>query len=159
MNIFIDTEIWSFSQKVPEESKFSSKIEYEKSLNIHKKSSKFLSEQIKKNQIYMTYHQISEIYHVLGYRGVKIPINLLISFCSELLSSKLIKFFSIDENHIKKAIELSVQSKIHVWDYLCVLPLIEETEILYSCDKHFTDPTFQNLGPKIVNPINEWIVL
>ncbi len=159
MNIFIDTEIWSFSQKFPKESRFSNKNDYHRSLTLHKKADKFLREQIKNNHIKMTYHQISEIFHVLGFRGQKMPLNWLNSFISKLLSSKFIKFFKISKKHVKEALKLSVESKIHIWDYLCVIPLIDNIDILYSCDKHFIDPTFQKLDAKILNPLDEWITL
>jgi hypothetical protein len=47
-NSFIDTEIWSFSQKIPERKKFSSKKNYEKALLLHKNAHSFLEEQIQK---------------------------------------------------------------------------------------------------------------
>ena len=39
------------------------------------------------------------------------------------------------------------------------LPLYKDVEIIYSCDKHFNNDTFQSLGPKIENPLDNWITL
>lgn len=159
MNSFIDTEIWSFSQKRPEKNSFASKEDYEKALKLHKNANTFLQDQIKKNQILMTIHQLAEIYHVLGFRGKKVPKSWLQNFCSSLLSSRFIKWFEINTNHLIKALKLSIKSSVHIWDYLCIVPILDEVEVLYSCDKHFLTPSIQSLGPEVINPLDEWILL
>jgi len=159
VNSFIDTEIWSFSQKTPEKDKFDSKEDFNKTLALHKNANTFLKKQIQENQILMTYHQLAEIFHVLGFRGKKMTLSWLQNFCSSLLSSRFIIWFEINENHLKKSLKMSIESSIHIWDFLCVVPLLDEVDILYSCDKHFLDPSIQSLGPEVVNPLNEWIVL
>ncbi len=159
MNVFIDTEIWSFSLKKPSIENFSSKKEFADALKFHTESDNFLKEQIQKSQIYMTFHQLSEIFHVLGFRGKKMSIHQVDTFCSKLLTSKFITWFIIERNHIIKAMNLSAQSSIHIWDFLCVLPFVENVDILYTCDKHFLNASFQSLNTKIVNPLHDWIVL
>jgi hypothetical protein len=159
MTIFIDTELWIFAKKIPDRSNFQTQLEYDKALNLHQKASEFLKKQIIENEISMTNHQICEIFHALAYRGKKFPKNVASKYCNQLLSSKFMNWFQVLYKHVKKAIEISTKSGIHIWDYLCVLPLYNEVEILYSCDEHFKHKSFQSLGPKVENPLNIWITL
>ena len=159
MLIFIDTEIWVFAQKVPDPSHYPNELEYKKLMKIHKHSNDFLRDQISKNDISMTYHQFCEIYHSLGFRGMKLPKKFVKTYCNQLLSSKFIHWYQISLEHIKKAVALSIKNGIHIWDYLCVLPLYKDVDILYSCDEHFKHSSFQSLGPKVENPIKEWVSL
>ena len=159
MTIFIDTEIWIFAQKIPDPSNFQDKSEYSKAFNLHQKSNKFLRQKIIENEISMTNHQISEIFHALAYRGKKIQKNIASKYCNQLLSSKFMHWYQVLDKHVKKAIEFSTISNIHIWDYICVLPLCNDVEILYSCDEHFKHKSFQSLGPKVVNPLKIWITL
>ncbi|TFF63830.1 MAG: hypothetical protein EU521_00090 [Promethearchaeota archaeon] len=159
MRIFIDTEIWIFAQKLPDLSKFQEKSEYNKAVKLHERSSKFLRQQINENEIYMTNHQLCEIFHALAFRGMKLPKDFVSKYCNQLLTSEFIHWHQVLELHIKQAIGYSEKSGIHVWDYICVLPLCNDVEIIYSCDDHFKHETFKSLGPKIENPIGEWITL
>jgi len=157
--IFIDTELWIFAQKVPDPAKFGNKNTYNRALQLHKLSNDFIIEKISQSEISMTYHQLSEIYHVLGFRGMRLPKEFVYTYCFQLLRSKFIHWHNITPEHIKQAINLSNKSRIHIWDYLCVLPLYEEVDTLFTCDEHFKHSTFQSLGPPIKNPLIEWMIL
>ncbi len=157
--IFIDTEIWIFAQKIPDRSRFHDKLEYQKALQFHQKSSDFLKHKITESEILMTNHQLCEIFHALAYRGKKIPMAFVSKYCNQLLSSKFMHWYQVLEKHVKQAIKYSLNSGIHIWDYICVLPLYKDAKILYSCDDHFKHETFQSLVSKIENPLNEWITL
>jgi len=159
MTIFIDTEIWIFAQKIPDRSNFQNKSEYNKALDLHQKSSDFLKQKIIENEISMTNHQICEIFHALAYRGKKVPKNIASKYCIQLLSSKFMHWYQVLDKHVKAAIEFSIKSGVHIWDYICVLPLCDDVKILYSCDEHFKHETFQSLGPKVKNPLDVWITL
>jgi hypothetical protein len=159
MSICIDTEIWTFAQKVPDPSKFTDKSEYNKALRIHKKASGFLNQKISESDICMTNHQLCEIFHSLAFRGMKLPHEYVSKYCNQLLSSKFMHWYQVSENHVKQAINYSIKSGIHIWDYLCVLPLYNDVKVIFSCDDHFRHDTFRSLGPKIENPIGEWITL
>ena len=67
--------------------------------------------------------------------------------------------YQVFDKHVIEAIQLSMKSGIHIWDYICVLPLYNHVEILYSCDEHFKHKSFKSLGPKIENPLDIWITL
>jgi len=159
LQIFIDTELWVFAQKSPDPSKFKDKDEYNRTLDFHIKSRKFLKDQFATNTISMTTHQLCEIYHALGFRGQKMELFKLIQYCRKLITNKVITWYQISNEIITQAIDLSANSRVHIWDYICVLPLYKDVEILYSCDEHFKHKSFQSLGPKIENPIDEWITL
>lgn len=157
--IYIDTEIWIFAQKVPDRSGFQDKLEYQKALQLHRKSSNFLKQEIIESEILMTNHQLCEIFHSLAYRGKRIPKNIVNKYCNQLLSSRFMHWYQVLDKHVKQAIEFSVKSGIHIWDYICILPLYKDAKILYSCDDHFKHETFQSLGPKVENPLGEWTAL
>ena len=159
MQIYIDTELWVFAQKSPDSSKFKDNAEYKRMLNFHIKSKEFLKEQFANNTISMTTHQLCEIYHALGFRGQKMEPAELMEYCNKLATNKIIIWYTISNDIITQAVNLSSNSRIHIWDYVCVLPLYNDVEIIYSCDDHFRDETFQSLGPKIENPIGDWITL
>lgn len=159
MTIFIDTEIWIFAQKIPDLSNFQDISEYDNALNLHQKSSEFLKQKIIESEISMTNHQICEIFHALAFRGKKASKTIASKYCNQLLSSKFMHWYQIFDKHVKRAVELSMKSGIHIWDYICVLPLYNDVEILYSCDEHFKHKSFKSLGPKIENPLNIWITL
>ncbi|MHA1437412.1 MAG: type II toxin-antitoxin system VapC family toxin [Promethearchaeota archaeon] len=156
MKVFIDTEIWVFAKKKPGLGRFAKKSEFNEVKEFHIKSKEFLKKQIGENEILITNHQLAEIYHVLGFRGLKLPLEAVLQYCTQLISSKFVRRYSISSEHLIESIKLSRQSGIHVWDYLCVIPLRGDADVLYSCDVHFKDPTFQSLGPKIINPLNKW---
>ncbi|HDZ19222.1 MAG TPA: hypothetical protein ENH75_13055 [archaeon] len=107
----------------------------------------------------MTNHQLCEIYHSLAFRGTRLPAEFVSAYCNQLLSSKFMRWYQVLVSHVKQAVIFSIKSQIHIWDYLCVLPLYKDVEIIYSCDKHFKHDTFQSLGPKIENPLDNWITL
>ena len=158
MAIYIDTEIWIFAQKILDPLKFQDKSEYNKALNFHEKASEFLNQKISESEIYITNHQLYEVFHALAFRGMKFPKDFVSKYCNQLLSSEFMLWYQVLESHIRQAINFSIKSGIHIWDYICVLWLYNEVKTIYSCDKHFKHNTFQSLGPKIENPLGEWIV-
>lgn len=93
MAIYIDTEIWIFAQKIPDSSKFQNESKYQKMLHLHKQASDFLSQKIIKSEIYMTNHQLCEIYHSLAFRGTRLPAEFVSAYCNQLLSSKFMRWY------------------------------------------------------------------
>ncbi|MDP6459693.1 MAG: hypothetical protein QF829_02755 [Candidatus Hydrothermarchaeota archaeon] len=154
MGIFIDTEIWSFAQKKPVKSKFNDG--YEKALKMHSKSQDFLLQNIDK-EILMSYHQIAKIYHVLGYRGFRLPMEFTLKYVRSLLQAENIIKYEVTREHIEDAIDASKRSGIHIWDFLCVLPVSQDLDIIYTCDQHFLHDEFKKLNAEIINPIDEWM--
>lgn len=154
MGIFIDTEIWSFAQKKPEKSKFPNG--YEKALKMHARSKEFLLHNIDK-EILMSYHQIAEIYHVLAYRGFRLPKDFVLEYVRSLLRAENIIKYEVTREHYEDAIEASTRSGVHVWDFLCIFPVSQDLKVIYTCDQHFQHEEFQNLEADVINPIGTWI--
>jgi len=159
IKVFIDTQLWIFALKIPEEKDFNNKQEYENSFKNYEVANNFLKDKLHSDEIHMTYLQLGEIFHALGFRGKKLPLNYVQEYCSQLLSGEYMHWYDINYKTIKKALEISTLSKIHVWDYLCVLPFHKDIEIIFSCDKHFTHDSFKSLGPSVENPIKDWFLL
>lgn len=158
MKIFIDTQLWVFALKVPNEQDFNSNPEFKNALNNYNMANSFLKNKLENDEICMTNLQLGEIYHALGFRGKKLPLDYVQNYCISLLTGDFMHWYSINNNILQRAIELSKLSKIHIWDYLCILPVYKDISIIFSCDQHFTDDTFRSLGPSIENPIRDWLV-
>jgi len=157
MGVFIDIEIWSIAQKEPSREKFESQEEFIEAVKMHMKAKEFLESILQKEIIYMTYHQVAEIYHVLGFRGRKLPLDYVSKFITKILESERIIKVPIELDRIKLAIKLSKESGIHAWDFLCVIPILDHISIAYTVDIHFTHEIFQKLGLKVRNPLGKWI--
>lgn len=157
MNVFVDTEIWSFAQKTPVKEKFKSKLEYEIFLRAHMEAKKFLKKVLSEETIYMSLHQVVEIFHVLGFRGFKLPVNFVIEYVNALILSERVVKIPITASHIQEALKLSRESGIHIWDFLCITPIKEYIDRIYTVDRHFLHKTFQKLGIKIENPLKIWV--
>lgn len=157
--IFIDTQLWIYSKKKPILKNFQDQTSFNNALKSHTEAKKFFNE-IRKKQcpIYLSSHQISELYHALSFRGFKIPRNESIAFIKNLKINKKINIIEINWKHIVSALQQSNRSAIHIWDYLCVLPLESKIDVCYTNDKHFQDKTFQELQFRIENPLSIWEV-
>ncbi|MHA1383385.1 MAG: hypothetical protein ACTSR3_06485 [Candidatus Helarchaeota archaeon] len=156
MNIMIDTQIWIYSKKIPKKELYQSKKEFQKALESHGKAKTFFKNLPKKTIIFFTIHQLGELYHSLSFRGLKIPYEQTKKFIEQLFNSKNIKIIPYSINDIKKAIELSAIAKIHIWDFLCVLPLKNHISMIYTNDIHFKDKIFRDLGFQSENPLDIW---
>ena len=157
--IFIDTQIWIYAQKEPDVKRFINETDYQNHLQLHKKADLFIRNIIPKNHIGMTYHQIMEIYHSLGFTGNQIDRSFCLEYIQKLLDAKFMKWYNVAREDIKKALILSKEAKIHIWDYICILPMIHELNIIYTCDKHFQHSTFKQFKIPIDNPIGNWEIL
>ncbi|MBD3255079.1 MAG: hypothetical protein GF383_08290 [Candidatus Lokiarchaeota archaeon] len=158
MSVFIDTELWIFALKIPEKSNFKEEAEYESAIERYNFAFEFLRQKLSTSKILMTNFQICELFHGLAFRGAKLPIDYVQKYCALLISSDFMRWYTVKKEDINRAMELSNNNKIHIWDYLCVLPLYNDADILYSCDEHFKDNSFKSLGKPIENPIKEWII-
>ncbi len=157
MGVFIDTEIWSLAQKKPIKEKFPDEKSYEIALSAHEKAKEFISDMLRNYKIYMSFHQVCEIYHVLGFRGSKLPVSHVEKVINAILMSKRIVKIPVKLEHIRKSIELSIKSGIHIWDFLCVIPVAEFIDTAFSIDRHFLHPIFKELGINVENPLKIWI--
>ncbi len=65
----------------------------------------------------------------------------------------------VKKRHYREALRLSSLSGIHIWDFLCIIPLKGLMDIAYTNDRHFHHPTIKSLIPKVENPIGKWITV
>ncbi len=152
----MDTEIWSLAKKKPVRDKFKSKLEYERALKIHEGCRRFFEEEFDKLRVYMTLHQIAEIFHVLAFRGHRIPLSDAIAIVESLMKDDSIVKVPILAEHLKESFNASKETGIHVWDFLCFVPLKNYVNVIYSLDKHFAE-IGERYGVKVVNPAQEWL--
>jgi hypothetical protein len=157
--IFIDTQLWIYAQKEPDKDNFPTGPAYQRMLTIHQLADTFLQQQVKRSVIAMTYHQLAEIYHNLAFQGQKLDLEFCTEFCNMLLKSKFMRWYPVLEPHLHEGLRLSKAASIHIWDYLCVLPIIQDVDVLYTCDSHFNHDSFTSMQRPIQNPIGEWLAL
>jgi predicted nucleic acid-binding protein len=157
--IFIDTQLWIYAQKEPDKKRFKKVQEYEKMFEKHQKASEFMQKCVQTAIIGMTYHQLFEIFHNLGFQGNSLPLEYCRTFALKLLDARFIKWYSVEKSHIRDALDRSRTSRIHIWDYLCVIPLIHDLDRIYTCDQHFKDTTFTEFKISIQNPLDYWEII
>ena len=158
--IFIDTQLWIYSKKKPILENFPDQTSFNNALKGHIEAKEFFGD-IRKRQchIYISSHQISELYHALSFRGFKIPRNESLKFIKELKNNKRITIVEINWHDIINALQRSNKSAIHIWDYLCVMPIESKIAVCYTNDQHYQDQTFQELQFRIKNPLSKWEII
>jgi predicted nucleic acid-binding protein len=157
MRIFVDTQIWVYAFKRPLREGFASSGEYEEALQMHGKATEFLRDALLNHVIYITTHQLAEIFHALAFRGVRMDSRQALDLVEKIARSSRTVVVEVRRRHYREALRMSSLSGIHVWDYLCILPIKDLIEAAYTNDKHFLHPTIKSLLPKIENPIGRWI--
>ncbi len=70
----------------------------------------------------MTLHQIAEIFHVLSFRGHRIPLNEAFAIVDSLMEDDSIVKVPVLAEHVIESITASKETGIHVWDFLCFIP-------------------------------------
>ena len=155
-NVMIDTEIWSIAKKRPDRKNFASREEFIKAMNMHRKAREFFINIFPELKVYMSIHQLAEIYHVLAFRGTRVPRNLVENIVKSIIEDNNIVKVPITLRHIEIAVKESVENNIHIWDYLCFIPIKDFIDIIYTCDKHFIK-IGEKYKVRIVNPLDNWI--
>ena len=159
MNIFIDTQLWIYAFKKPLRKGFTSREEYEDALQMHRKASKLIQDALANHTIYLTTHQLVEIFHALAFRGVKMNRKEALDIVEKISGSSKTVLVEVKRRHYKEALRQSSLSGIHVWDYLCIIPLKGMINIAYTNDKHFLHPSIKSLVSEIINPLGKWITI
>lgn len=158
MKAIVDTELWSLAKKKPIREKFGSKEEFEKALNFHLKARDFFLNEFPKINVYMSLHQLAEIFHVLTFRGHRIPVDEASAIVLGIIEDPRIAKISVSSKHIHEAIKESARTGIHIWDFLCFVPVRDFVDTVCTTDKHF-EVIGKYYGISIVNPIGSWLEL
>lgn len=157
--IFIDTQIWIFAQKKPKKEKFQKISAYNNFLGLHNDAKVFLEQKLQTEDIAITYHQLGEIYHSLAFRGNKLKREFCLNYCNQLIEAEFVNLYPITSDQVKQCIRISCDTGIHVWDYMCIIPIIHTITEIFSCDTHFQHDSFKEFGKTISNPLNAWMTL
>ena len=92
--IFIDTQIWIYAQKEPNEGRFENLNEYKKMLDLHQNADIFMQNCIKSHEIGMTYHQLSEIFHNLGFQRKSDGSDFLLGLLYKIIGREIYEMVS-----------------------------------------------------------------
>ena len=155
-NIMIDTQIWIFSKKAPKKVKFDSDEDFDKAMILHEKALEFFSKLPEDSILYFSTQEIGELFHSLSFRGSKVPLKDTKGFIHDLINSDNVKIIPYVISDLKRALDLSTRSNIHIWDYLCVIPLIGHVSKVFTTDMHFKDKSFSEFDISIENPLGTW---
>lgn len=123
---------------------------------MHRKAREFFINIFPELKVYMSIHQLAEIYHVLAFRGTRVPRNLVENIVKSIIEDNNIVKVPVTLRHIEIAVKESVENNIHIWDYLCFIPIKDFIDIIYTCDKHFIK-IGEKYKVRIVNPLDNWI--
>lgn len=126
-------------------------------IKIHEQAEKFLKGMLINPDITLaiTTFQISEILDLLRKGGVNKTIRL------ELFESIKSRKFIIKEitlANVESCFKKSLDSGIHIYDYLVVLPLKGLVTKIYSADIHLQHQDFKEIA-KAENPLHPWILV
>ena len=157
MRILIDTEIWAYVYKKPKKDWFDSEKEYEKQMSLHERAGEVVKDKLMNDVIFMSHQEIAEIWHVLTMRGRGISGDVAYDIIKALLDTSTVIQVGITKSDVTRAIELSKETKIHIWDFLVVLPC-EQLDRIYTMDKHSRHKAFQELAP-VENPLGVWLTM
>jgi len=154
----VDTEVWSLAKKRPVRSRFGSEAEYERALKMHVACRKFFEEEFDKVRVYMSLHQVAEIFHVLSFKGSRLPTEKALKIVTEIFRDSKIVKVPVSAEHVKESVRASKETGIHVWDFLCFVPVKNYVSVVYSLDVHFLK-ICEMYGKELVNPAEEWLGL
>jgi predicted nucleic acid-binding protein len=149
--VYIDTELWSFAIKKPKEN-YSADAK-----DKHNLASSFLKQKFQKDRIFISFHQLAELFHALSFRGSKLPVEKSRDYLEKLVRMENVTIIANDLIHFRNAMQMSQDSNIHIWDFLCILPIIDHIEIIYTCDSHFKNDIFKTFNKPIENPLGKWL--
>lgn len=152
----IDTQLWVYRKKIPVKNKYQNSLDFQNAMKLHQNAVKFFKNLPNDTLIYLTLHQIGELFHAFAFRGLRTPINQTRQFIHDLMNSKSARVLPISDKDLREAIDLSAKSNIHLWDYLCVIPLKSYISTIYTTDIHFRDESFRQFDIPIENPLSSW---
>ena len=149
--ILIDTRIWALALKAA----YMERSDPDYGLAIQAKD--LVSNALEREQLLMSAQLVGEIYHVATRRGLKVPPGDVVVYLDNLLSKKNVLSATTSKKALKRAMRLSVQHNLHIWDFLVAVPFEGNVDVIYTMDPHFRAPYFQGIA-KVENPLGVWKV-
>ncbi len=132
MKAFVDTELWSSAKKKPVRSKFRSEEEFNLALEVHRRATEFFRDVFPSLKVYISFHQLVEIFHVLAFRGLRVPLREVLAIVEHIMEDGSIVKVPITAEVVREALRESSETRIHVWDFLCFLPVRNFVDTIYS---------------------------
>ncbi len=155
-NVFVDTELWVYSLKRPDKKKYPDEALYNRDMQKHLDAKSFFKHVPPGTFFFFTTHQVCELYHVLMFRGTKLDGTFVREYINSLSLASTTRIIEVSTDVIKQCVNMSLASGIHVWDYLCIVPIIDKVDAVYTSDKHFLHASITGLGKPVKNPIGTW---
>ncbi len=156
LRAFVDTELWSLAKKRPVRSRFKSEEEFNLAMEVHERAVKFFKEVFPSLDVYISHHQLMEIFHVMAFRGLRVPLREALAIVERIMEDESIVKVPITADVVREALKESSETRIHVWDFLCFLPVRRFVDIAYSSDPHFRI-IGERYGVEVVNPVGRWM--
>ena len=145
--VLVDTNIWHWAYIRPTELEF---------VPIHERASDFLSDLLTDETfgLALTTYQICEILDLFRKSGMRTEERK--EFMGDFFSGDFyVKEITIPE--VRTCLCKSIDSGIHVYDYLVALPLKGTVVTFYSADDHFQHKDFTEIAV-VENPLDPWIL-
>jgi len=152
----VDTEIWSIAKKRPVKELFSSEEEFKRAMEMHSRAREFFSDEFPGLRVYLSQHQLAEIFHVLAFRGLRIPLEEAHHIVMGIVEDASIVKVPVSVEDIREAVKESMETGIHIWDFLCFLPVKGLIDRIYSADSHFK-VIGERHGIEVINPLHHWL--
>ncbi|RLF03035.1 MAG: hypothetical protein DRK00_09265 [Thermoprotei archaeon] len=104
---------------------------------MHERAREFFKSTFPRLRVYMSTHQLAEIYYVLAFRRARIPRGEAESIVRAIIEDGSIIKVPLTLERVEEVIQTSAESGVHVWDYLCFLPVKDYVNTVFTCDRRF----------------------
>ena len=146
---YMIANIFEYAYVTPKDSAYS---------EIHERASDFLLPILSDPEIKigMSSYQVGEILEVLRKVGASKNIRKNFALATQSKDKFLIR--SLSYNVVLSAFQKSLESNIHIYDYLVILPVKDLIDGIYSADDHLLHKDFTSIA-KVENPLDNWILV
>jgi hypothetical protein len=146
----VDTRIWVLALRAPLAEPGSALAD------LGERARRVVEEVRARDIVLLTPQLLAEIHHVATGRGAhRLPAADARRYLLQLLADRRSRFRALSRARFARALSLSAESGIHIWDYLVVLPWDGELDRILTMDPHFRHRHFASFG-RIENPLGLW---
>jgi hypothetical protein len=150
MRVLIDTRIWVLALRAPVAPAGSALA------RLGERAREIVQRTRSEATILFTPQLVAEIQHVVTSRGPnRLPAPVARDYLLQLLADRRSRFRGLSRRQLHRALDLSAESGVHIWDYLVTLPWQGEMDRLVTMDPHYRHPHFREIGP-VENPLGLW---
>ena len=140
--VAVDTQLWEYACMIPKGPDGS---------GLHVQARDFVDGIVgdPSVQIVCSSYQLAEVVEVLRKVGANRDVR---QEMVDLLTARC-RCVPVDLNVAVECLGLSLESSIHVWDYLVAVPLRGLVDTIYTADTHFRHDHFRSIA-RVVNPLD-----